>query len=60
MSLQDLEDDELREGVEAADEVVLLEHLCDYPEHEGPGGALCVVQVLQQHPERSTRVLYVL
>ena len=40
------------EGVEATDEVVLLEHLGDHAEHEGPGGALRVGQVLRQHPER--------
>ena len=57
MRLQHLEDDELGEGVEATDEVVLLQHLSDHPEHQGPGGALRVVQVLQQHPEHRPEVL---
>ena len=55
--LQHLEDDELGEGVEAADEVVLLEHLREHAEHQGPGCALRVVQVLQQHSEHRAEVL---
>ena len=57
MSLQHLEDDELGELVEAADEGLLLEHLGEDPEHQRPARPLRVVQVLQQDAQHRAEVV---
>ena len=57
MSLQHLEDDELGELVEAADEGLLLEHLGEDPEDQRPARPLRVVQVLEQHAQHRAEVV---
>ena len=55
MRLQDFEDDEFGEALEAGDQLVLLQHLGEDPEDQGPGGPNLVREVLQQKPQDRPR-----
>ena len=49
--LEDLEDDELGERLEGADQPILLQHLREHAEHQRPRRTNIVAQVLDQQPE---------
>jgi hypothetical protein len=53
--LEHLQDDELREGLEAGDEPVLLQHLGQDAKDEGAGGTNVVGQILNQEAEDRPR-----